>query len=100
MVFSGSETDQVEILLLANRAGAPGDLQLHVGFQRDLLHAEGVRATLRGAGIEIGATGEVTTPERVGASIIKAGINPDASLRGGRTKRKTTHIKQKKTERG
>src|SRR3546814_9931329 len=92
MVFSGSETDQVEILLLANRAGAPGDLQLHVGFQRDLLDAEGVRATLRGAGIEIGATGEVTTPARVVASIIKAGISPDASLRGGRSEEHTSEL--------
>jgi cyanuric acid amidohydrolase len=92
MVFSGSETDKVEILLLANRPGASGDLQLHVGFQRDLLDAEGIRATLRNAGIELGTNGEVTEPERVVASIIKAGINPDASLRGRRTKMKTSHI--------
>jgi cyanuric acid amidohydrolase len=43
MVFSGSELDCVEIMLLANRPGACGKLFVEMGYLRDLLDAKGLR---------------------------------------------------------
>ena len=92
MVFSGSETDQVEVLLLANRPGAAGSLRVHTGYQKDLLDAQGLRDCLRDAGVGLNEAGIVADGGKVVAAIIKAGISPDASVRGGRTKMKTSHI--------
>lgn len=92
MVFSGSETDRVEILLLANRRGAPGDLRIQTGFFADLLDAEGVRATFRAAGCEFDDRGQVRDADRVAAVLVKAGVVPNGSVRGYRTKIKTSHI--------
>lgn len=92
MVFSGSETDQVEIMLLANRAGAPGGLMIRTGFLKDVLDAQAVRETLRSAGCTIAADGTVTDPERVAGMLVKAGIAPDGMLRGCRTTIKSSHI--------
>lgn len=92
MVFSGSETDQVEILLLANRAGAPGDLTIRTGFLRDVLDAQAIRDTLLAAGCTIAADGTAADPDRVAAMLVKAGIAPDGRLRGCRTTIKSSHI--------
>lgn len=92
MVFSGSETDQAEIMLLANRAGAPGDLLIRTGFLKDVLDAQAVRETLRSAGCTVASDGTVTNPERVAGMLVKAGIAPDGKLRGCRTTIKTSHL--------
>jgi len=91
MVFSGSELDCVEIMLLANRAGAPGTLTVHHGELRDMLDARGLRAMYAAAGCRV-ADGEVVDATRVVATMIKAGIAPDGRLRGQRTTMKTSHI--------
>jgi cyanuric acid amidohydrolase len=91
MVFSGSELDCVEIMLLANRSGAPGTLTVHHGELRDVLDARGLRAMYEAAGCRV-AGGEVVDATRVVATMIKAGIAPDGRLRGRRTTMKTSHI--------
>lgn len=92
MVFSGSETDQVEIMLLANRAGAPGALMVRTGFLKDVLDAQAVRETLRSAGCTVSADGTIADPERVVGMLVKAGIATDGKLRGCRTTIKSSHI--------
>lgn len=92
MVFSGSELDCVEILLLANRRGAAGALSVQTGFLRDLLDAQGLRDMFAAAGCELDARGELADPSRVAATLIKAGAAPDGKVRGRRTTMKSSHI--------
>jgi cyanuric acid amidohydrolase len=92
MVFSGSELDCVEIMLLANRPGASGDLFVQIGYLRDVLDAKGLRDMYKAAGCRIDADGQVADAARVVATMIKAGVAPDGKLRGRRTTMKTSHI--------
>jgi cyanuric acid amidohydrolase len=92
MVFSGTELDCVEILLLANRSGAAGGLSVRTGYLRDVLDATGLRDMYKAAGCRIDADGQVADAARVVATIIKAGAAPDGKLRGRRTTMKTSHI--------
>jgi cyanuric acid amidohydrolase len=92
MVFSGSELDCVEIMLLANRPGASGDLFVQIGYLRDVLDAKGLRDMYKAAGCRIDADGQVADAARVVATMIKAGAAPDGKLRGRRTTMKTSHI--------
>ncbi|MDB5890026.1 MAG: hypothetical protein JWP47_857 [Polaromonas sp.] len=92
MVFSGNEVDYVEVLLLANRAGAAGDLYVQTGSMRDLLDASGLRRMFVAAGCRINADGEVEDGERVVATLVKAGATSDGRVRGRRTTIKSSHI--------
>jgi cyanuric acid amidohydrolase len=92
MVFSGNEVDFVEVLLLANRAGATGDLSVQTGYLRDLLDAKGLRDMFSAAGCHIDQDGQITDASRVVATLIKAGISPDGRVRGHRTTIKNSHI--------
>ncbi|MGH9810298.1 MAG: ring-opening amidohydrolase [Terriglobia bacterium] len=92
MVFSGSEVDFVEIMLLANRAGAPGNLCVHTGQIKDMIDADGLKAMLREAGCKFDREGRLLDGERVVAMLIKAGGSPDGSVRGCRTTIKTSHL--------
>jgi len=92
MSFSGSELDRVEIMVLANRAGQPGDLIVKTGFLADLLDASGIRETLRAAGCRLDTEGRVTDPQTVVAMVAKIGIAPDGRLRGFRTTIRSSHI--------
>lgn len=92
MVFSGSEVDCVEIMLLANRRGAAGSLSVHTGFLRDLLDAQALRDMFAAAGLRLNERGEVADPGRVVAALVKAGAAPDGSVRGRRTTMKSSHI--------
>lgn len=91
MVFSGAELDCVEILLLANRAGAAGNLFITTGHLRDVLDAKGLRDMYAGAGCGI-VDGALADPARVVATMIKAGVAPDGRVRGRRTTIKSSHI--------
>ncbi len=91
MVFSGSELDCVEIMLLANRKGAVGNLAVHTGYLNDLLDAKGLRDMYAAAGCAI-VDGVVADAPRVVATLIKAGVAPDGRLRGRRTTIKSSHI--------
>jgi cyanuric acid amidohydrolase len=92
MVFSGNEFDCIEIMLLANRPGAAGDLSVQTGFLRDVLDAKGLRDMFALAGCRIDADGQVADASRVVAAMIKAGIAPDGRIRGQRTTIKSSHI--------
>jgi cyanuric acid amidohydrolase len=92
MVFSGAELDSVEILLLANRPGASGDLAIFTGALRDVLDAQGLRDMYASAGCRTGADGQLADASRVVATMVKAGIAPDGRVRGHRTTMKTSHI--------
>ena len=92
MVFSGTELDCVEILLLANRPGAPGRLAVHTGYLKDVLDAKGLRDMYAAAGCRIDAGGQLADPSRVVATMIKVGVAPDGKLRGNRTTIKSSHI--------
>jgi cyanuric acid amidohydrolase len=92
MVFSGSELDCVEIMLLANRRGAPGALSVQTGFLRDLLDAQALRDMFAAAGLRLNERGEVAEPGRIAATLVKAGAAPDGKVRGRRTTMKSSHI--------
>jgi cyanuric acid amidohydrolase len=92
MVFSGSELDYVEIMLLANRPGASGDLQVQTGQIKDVIDAEGIKAMLREAGCKFDAEGRLLDRDKVVAMLIKGGISPDGYIRGCRTTIKTSHL--------
>lgn len=92
MVFSGAELDCVEILLLANRAGAAGNLFVQTGYLRDVLDAQGLRDMYAAAGCRFDATGQIADASRVLATMIKVGVAPDGKLRGHRTTIKSSHI--------
>ena len=92
MVFSGSEVDFVEIMLLANRAGAAGDLRIHTGELKDVIDADGLKAMLRAAGCRFDQEGRLLDRDKVVAMLIKGGISPDGSIRGCRTTIKTSHL--------
>jgi cyanuric acid amidohydrolase len=92
MVFSGNEVDFVEVLLLANRAGAAGDLFVQTGAMRDLLDVGGLRKMFLAAGCHIGPDGTVEDSDRVIATLVKAGVASDGRVRGRRTTIKSSHI--------
>lgn len=92
MVFSGSELDCVEIMLLANRSGAKGDLRIHTGQLKDAIDAEGIKSMLREAGCIFDDEGRLVDGGKVVAMLIKGGISPDGYLRGCRTTMKTSHL--------
>jgi cyanuric acid amidohydrolase len=92
MVFSGSELDCVEIMLLANRPGASGNLSVQTGYLRDVLDAKGLREMYAAAGCSIDAEGQVADAARVVATMIKAGVAPDGRVRGRRTTMRSSHI--------
>lgn len=92
MVFSGAELDCVEIMLLANRPGAVGELSVHTGFLRDVLDAKGLRDMFKAAGCAFDADGQVADAGRVVATLIKAGSAPDGKVRGVRTTMKSSHL--------
>jgi cyanuric acid amidohydrolase len=92
MVFSGTEVDYIEVLLLANKPGAGGSLFVQTGSFSDLLDAHGIRQTLREAGCKIDPDGVVRDPSGVAALLIKGGVSPDGRVRGNRTTITTSHI--------
>jgi cyanuric acid amidohydrolase len=91
MVFSGTEFESVEVLLLANKRGAAGDLTIHIGFMKDLLDASAIRRTFEAAGCRI-EDGVISDSHRVAAVLLKVGVAADGRLRGQRTTIKSSHI--------
>lgn len=92
MVFSGAELDCVEIMVLANRAGASGRLAVHTGFFADVLDGRSLAEMFARAGCTLDAYGRVGDPARVVATMIKAGARPDGHVRGQRTTITSSHI--------
>ena len=92
MVFSGSELDCVEVLVLANRPGAAGRCSVHTGYLSDLLDAQGLRDLFVAAGCALDTRGQVADPARIAATLVKVGSAPDGRVRGRRTTMKASHI--------
>jgi cyanuric acid amidohydrolase len=84
MIFSGTETDRIEIIVLGNRPGlAPA---IRSGLIADLIDIEGLAHIATGA--KKGAiehTLKLAASRRVAAAFLKAGVAPDGRLRGNRT---------------
>jgi cyanuric acid amidohydrolase len=87
MTMSGTETEQAEIIVLANTAGAGGDLVIGSAVLPDLLDVGAARRLLRGLGGRFDDDGVLANHEDFGAVLLKAGMRPDGRLRG-----RTTHM--------
>jgi cyanuric acid amidohydrolase len=81
MVFSGTETDACEAIVLGNLPGLPPSILS--GLTQDLLDIEGL-AKIAGHG-DPEAGRENVRQGRVHASFFKAGSSADGRIRGGRT---------------
>ncbi|MGH7268086.1 MAG: ring-opening amidohydrolase, partial [Candidatus Rokuibacteriota bacterium] len=92
MVFSGSEVDYCEVVVLGNRPGAGGDLVIHSAQIADVLDAASIRRLLVQAGCRLDAVGGVRDADRVVASFMKVGLAPDGRLRGRRTAILNSHL--------
>lgn len=91
IAFSGTETDRVEVVVLANGVGAPGNLVVHTGFVEDVLDARSMRRTLQDAGIAFDE-GEAVDAAAVVGIIVKCGLAPSGTLRGRRTTMRSSHL--------
>ena len=84
MIFSGTETDRIEIIVLGNRPGsAPA---IRSGLIADLIDIEGLARIA--TGVKEGAIEhalKLAASGRVAAAFLKAGVAPDGRLRGNRT---------------
>ncbi len=87
MTMSGTETGRAEIVILANRAGAGGNLVIRSAIMRDIIDIGGARRLLESAGARFDADGVLANPDDLGLVLLKAGIAPDGRLRG-----RPTHI--------
>jgi cyanuric acid amidohydrolase len=85
MTFAGPEIDRVEAIVLGNRPGAGGALQVISAQLADILDAAGIRRMLDGAGVRFDRWGELVDPDEVASLLLKAGVAPDGQVRGRRT---------------
>lgn len=81
---AGGELKNCEVLLFGNSPAATGDYRIGHGVLRDAIDAEGVRETLRNAGLTF--TGNPTEAEarRVTSVFAKAEASPTGAIRGRR----------------
>ena len=87
MTMSGTETGRAEIVILANRAGAGGDLVVRSALLRDIIDIGGARRLLASAGARFDEDGVMANKDDLGLVLFKAGMTPDGMLRG-----RPTHI--------
>lgn len=84
MIFSGTETDHLEIIVLGNR---PGERKaIRCGLIADLIDIDGLARIV--AGTADGAfdrARKLASSGRVAAAFLKASVAPDGRLRGNRT---------------
>jgi cyanuric acid amidohydrolase len=82
MVFSGTETNRIEILVLGNRAGAPAAIRS--GQIEDIIDIDGLAKIVTDAG-GLNAVRALGNADRIVASFLKANVAPDGKVRGHRT---------------
>lgn len=82
MVFSGTETNRIEILVLGNRAGGPQSIRC--GQIRDIIDIEGLAKIVTDEG-GLDAVRTLGKAGRIVASFLKANVAPDGKVRGHRT---------------
>lgn len=84
MVFSGTETDCVEAIVLGNRSGHPKTIRC--GTISDLLDIEGMASIITEGGHDsLARAMSMARDGRIGAAFLKAGLAFDGRLRGHRT---------------
>jgi cyanuric acid amidohydrolase len=82
MVFSGTETNRIEILVLGNRTGGPRSIRS--GQIRDIIDIEGMAKIVTEEG-GLDAARMLGRAGRIVASFLKANVAPDGEVRGHRT---------------
>ena len=82
MVFSGTETPRVEIIVLGNRPGAP--TAIRSGQVKDIIDIDGLAQIIADGGGIREAQARCATG-RIVASFLKGSVAPDGKLRGNRT---------------
>lgn len=82
MVFSGTETDRIEVLVLGNRPGRPPSIRS--GQIKDIIDIEGLAKIITDEN-GLDAVRRVGVAGRVVASFLKANVAPDGRVRGHRT---------------
>lgn len=83
--FTGPTVKQLEIIVIGNRAGAGGNLVACSAATADLTDMRPLKRMLIKAGLELDRDGELASPERVVAMMIKSGVRPDGTIHGLRT---------------
>lgn len=84
MVFSGTETDRCEVVVLGNKPDQPQAIRS--GIISDLIDIDGMARIVCGrADAKFDDARSVVATGRVHAAFLKAGVAPDGRLRGNRT---------------
>jgi cyanuric acid amidohydrolase len=84
MVFSGTETDRCEVVVLGNRPDQP--TAIRSGIIDDLIDIDGMARIVSGqADGTIEQARRIAGSGRIVASFLKAGVAPDGRIRGHRT---------------
>jgi cyanuric acid amidohydrolase len=81
MVFSGTETDRIEVIVLGNKPGRPSAVRS--GHIQDIIDIDGLANIATEGGIN--AVRDLVKSGRIVASILKANVAPDGKVRGNRT---------------
>ena len=82
MVFSGTETKRIEVLVLGNRVGAPQSIRS--GQVRDIIDIDGLAKIVTGDN-GLNTVRAIGTAGLIVASFLKANVAPDGKVRGHRT---------------
>ena len=82
MVFSGTETDRVEVIVLGNKPGVPPAIRC--GQIEDIIDIRGLARIVSDEGTVERAL-SISSAGHIVASFLKAGIAPDGRVRGQRT---------------
>jgi cyanuric acid amidohydrolase len=83
--ITGAEIRCVEAVVMGNRPGAAGPLQIASTHTRDLLDQASLRQLMAGVGLHFDAHGELLDGERIRALIAKTMVAEDGLVRGSRT---------------
>ena len=81
---AGGELKNCEVLLFGNSPAASGEFRIGHGVLRDAIDAEGVRETLRNAGLAFSGNPSEDEARRVVSVFAKAEASPTGAIRGRR----------------
>jgi cyanuric acid amidohydrolase len=81
---SAGELEHAEVLLMANRAGVPGDLRVGHAVIRDAIDVEGVKDALRSAGVSFDCCPSEADRKRIVQVFAKLVVPGTDELRGRR----------------
>lgn len=83
--FIGPTIQNIEVIVIGNRAGAGGQLISCATVTQDLLDVRSLKQMLVRAGMELDADGELADPGRVVATILKVRTGPNGVVLGAPT---------------